>query len=623
MGAIYEAFEQELQRVGREFAGRPRQEMLHLFFLALEREELAAIAYRESPMVERLRAMPIEAESREIIRHAMVWIWKDEEMHAVYIRGAIFRLGPLLLRCRALGRQLAGWAGGWSSSALIHTRWSQAPLTRLTAKLVAALGRLAGKIPPEIRQYLSYGPFRRYCRFSIDAEKTAWRCWKRLVELAASQAEVDSALVEDFRRIMCDEELHARIFEILFDALDDDDRLIDGQGPETIAARIATVGECFLPRARRSRSENENPLGSGGRVWCFQGRGSEEKRPLLRRLLDDSGLQQQLLARAGSLGKPLDQLRIAIKPTFMLGYHRRDPSPLTDPLLLEDLARYLHEQGCGEIAVVEGRNIYDRYYGNRAVRQVADYFSIRSPLFRVVDAWEEQVPHAYGRGMGQYSVSQTWKEADFRISFGKLRSHPVELALLTVGNVEWLGARCEDYLFVERQARRETATMMLLDEFPPHFSLLDAYDHVPDGLVGMMGSTRPKLIGRLYAGQDALAVDLIAARHLGINNPHQSSILRAACHWFGGYPGGIEVVGCDRAIPGWRSPFHNELSTLLSVVAMPMYVLASGRGALFVPEMDEHAFPPLRRETTLLRLTRQGVRTILGLHHSRQGTRQA
>jgi uncharacterized protein (DUF362 family) len=232
-----------------------------------------------------------------------------------------------------------------------------------------------------------------------------------------------------------------------------------------------------------------------------------------------------------------------------------------------------------------------------------------------VDASEEQVGHAYGRGMAQYTVARTWKEADFRISFGKMRSHPVDLAVLTVGNLEWLGARCDEFLFVERQAQRQTALMMLIDAFPPHFALLDAYECVPDGLLGVMGSPRPKAPRRLYAGADALAVDLTAARHLGVQDPDDVPTLRAARHWFGDVAGRIEVVGVDEPIADWRSPYHNELSTLLSLLAYPVYEFGSGRGALFVPEMDTRAFPPLGRESGLLRLGRRGLQTFLGLRH--------
>ncbi len=54
---------------------------------------------------------------------------------------------------------------------------------------------------------------------------------------------------------------------------------------------------------------------------------------------------------------------------------------------------------------------------------------------------------------------------------------------------------------------------------------------------------------------------------------------------------------------------------MLSFVALPVYVLGSGRGALFVPEMDQEAFPPRRPESVALRLGRYGIQNLLGLRH--------
>src|SRR6266536_3193960 len=118
-------------------------------------------------------------------------------------------------------------------------------------------------------------------------------------------------------------------------------------------------------------------------------------------------------------------------------------------------------------------------------------------------------PCRNARGMAQYSVSRTWKEADFRISFAKMRSNPVDAATLSVSNLEGLGPRHDQFFFAERQAHRDTATMMLLDEFPPHFALIDAYDRASDGLLGMMGNPRPKVPRRLYAAADPIALDMI------------------------------------------------------------------------------------------------------------------
>ena len=134
-------------------------------------------------------------------------------------------------------------------------------------------------------------------------------------------------------------------------------------------------------------------LGSGGRVRVVQGRTVDEKLSLFRGLLEETHLKEQLEERARTLDKPLTELRVAIKPAFMLGYHLRDRSMITDRQLLDELARYVRACGCKDVAVVEGRNIYDQFYGNRSVQEVARYFDISSPHFRVVDLSEEQIPH--------------------------------------------------------------------------------------------------------------------------------------------------------------------------------------------------------------------------------------
>ena len=104
--------------------------MIRLLLLALEREEIVSVGYRETMIARRLETMPIGPQLRELIQHALTWSWKDEEMHAIYLRGAILRLGSRSLRARAYVRQVAGAIAGWSSSVQQHVRWRQAPAAR-------------------------------------------------------------------------------------------------------------------------------------------------------------------------------------------------------------------------------------------------------------------------------------------------------------------------------------------------------------------------------------------------------------------------------------------------------------------------------------------------------------
>jgi uncharacterized protein (DUF362 family) len=622
LGAVFEQFAEELKVWQAKYAGRPRDELIGLCLMALEREELVSVGYREELMTRRLSAMPLSPAVRELMRHALIWAWRDEEMHSIYIRGALLKYGGPFLRMRAFAQQMGGLVGGWAGSVRQHVPWSRAPFSRAGATFVTWLGTLTGKVPEDVRKYLNYGPFREFCVFNIDAEKTASLCYERMIVLAREAPELGRELAEDFVKVRDDEERHAQIFEILANALDEKDQLVAGETEESLTRKIEDVGEYFLPRTLRTHTVVNSKIGSGGRVFAFQGNAAEEKCSVFRRLLEGSGLAEKLKERAAELGKLPADLRIAVKPSFMLGYARKDRSIITDAELLRELADFLRGRGFGNAVIIESANIYDQFFEHRSVAEVGAYFGMQDCGLPVVDGSNDQVPHAYFRGMAQNTISRSWKEADFRISFGKMRSHPIEMAYLTIGNLEWMGGRCDEFLFVERQAHRETALMMLLDGFPPDFVLLDAYDQASDGLVGVMGCPQPPSPRRVYAGEDALSVDLVAARHMGVREPEQTNILRAACHWFGDPRERTEVVGTNENLRGWRGPYETEFSTLLSFVAYPVYVFGSGRGSLFVPEMDEAAFPPLLRVSFFERVLRGALRRLLGLHFPRSKKRQ-
>jgi uncharacterized protein (DUF362 family) len=615
MGAVYDEFERELAAWDRRYAGKPAHEIIRLYLLALEREQIVSVAYSEDTLSHRLSALDVPEEAKEIFRSALVWAWRDEAMHAIYLRGALVKQRRSVLKLLALVQQAAGAAGGWAASVRQHLQWADAPLSSSLASAMMFVGYLTGKVPRNVRKHLEYASLRDFFVYNTDAERTAWLCFQRLGELVSQQPDMQGSLAEDVKRMRDDEDRHRRVFEIFANALSQDGRLVAGETVETLASKVRDVGEVFLPRRLRAGKARQNPLGSGGAVLVVKGESPADKLPLFNRLLDDSGLRAGLEARAASRGKPVSELTIAIKASFMLGYHRKDLSPITDPSVVEALARYLLNAGCRDVAVVEQRNIYDRFYQNRLVSDVAGYFGYQSPLYRVIDASDDQVPAPFARGLGQYTVSRTWSEADFRISFGKLRSHSIEFVSLSISNTDGLGARCEEFIFFDRQAQRYTANMMLLDQFPPHFAVLDGYDLAPDGLLGMMGSPKPKSPLRFYAGADALAVDLVAARHLGLTSVRDAGALREACHWFGDPSDRIEVIGLDQPVPGWRHPYHNEWSTLLSLLAYPVYEYASDRGAVFVPEMDEEAFPPITPESPLLKLRRKSLQMMLGLRH--------
>ena len=312
MGAVFEQFAEELKAWEAKFAGRPRDELIGLCLMALEREELVSVGYREELMTQRLSAMPIPPAVRHLMRHALIWAWRDEEMHSIYIRGALLKYGGPILRMKAFAQQLGGLVGGWAGSVRQHVPWSKAPVSRAGATFVTWLGALTGKVPEDVRKYLNYGPFREFCVFNIDAEKTASLCYERMIALALEAPELGRELAQDFVKVRDDEDRHARIFEILANALNEKDQLVDGETEESLTRKIEDVGEYFLPRTLRKQTVVNSKVGSGGRVFALEGKTAEEKCGVFRRLLEESGLEAKLRQRAVALGKGPEELRIVI-----------------------------------------------------------------------------------------------------------------------------------------------------------------------------------------------------------------------------------------------------------------------------------------------------------------------
>src|SRR5687768_15136805 len=136
MGSVYDEFQRQLAELHARYQGDARGEMRELFLLSLEREEIVSVAYRASLIAERVARLTVPEDVADLIRHALLWAWKDEEMHAVYIRGLLLSLGGPRLKAITLARQVGGAIGGWAASIAQHVPWRAAPLSRALAAVI-------------------------------------------------------------------------------------------------------------------------------------------------------------------------------------------------------------------------------------------------------------------------------------------------------------------------------------------------------------------------------------------------------------------------------------------------------------------------------------------------------
>jgi hypothetical protein len=619
MDEVVEEIHEVLGKWAAELAGRPDVERRRLLLLALEREQLVTVAYGEEVMASRLGRLDLAPELRRLVHQPLVWAWKDEELHADYVRGLLVRTGRPLPVLVILGRQLAGALSGWVSVVRHHADPGRTPVRSLAASVLIGVGRLSGRVSPRLARELRYQSFRRYLLLNAALEKTAEIGYGRAVELAASPEERDA-----LDRIRADEERHGRIFRLLADVLDDHDRPHPEVRADELAEQLAEVSPWFVPAELRPAATTMATAASGDRLRTFGSdapvrveRGERSERgassdddltDTLRRCLDQAGIGD-LVASASGPGT------VAIRTAFMLGYDRRDRSNVVDPRVVEELARYCRDHGATDVAVLEAPTVYDRFFARRSVSEVARYFGYESPLYRIVDLGDDQVPWNFDRGLAQTTTSGTWHDAAVRLVVPKLRTDPSDIAHLSLATLHGTDGRVRESIHADRQVNYRNAVMMLLDHSPPDAAVVDAWGPVADGPFGVMGCATPPIAHRFYAGRDALAVDAAVLTDLGVADPRRAPSFRSVCHWFGLDPPPPTVEGTPGPfVPELRLPPSTTWSRLVAGLGSPIYTYASRHGELFVPAMDKTAFPPSKPPGALTRGVRWATQRAFGLH---------
>lgn len=261
----------------------------------------------------------------------------------------------------------------------------------------------------------------------------------------------------------------------------------------------------------------------------------EDKFKLLDQVLKETDFFKILDRRCKESGKSKANFLIAVKPNFMYLHHRKDISTYTDPALVEYLIDRIWQKGYVNIALVEAQSTYGNYYNNREVVKVAEYAGYsRNKNYRIVDLTEEMVPYDYGGRLGKHFVGPTWRDADFRISFAKNKTHVFCNYTLTLKNI--YGTLPMQNKLKEYHTRREYdwPTIESMKHFPVHFGLIDAI-YSADGQFGVIVDPTPKKTDTIIGGENLIAVDWVGAKKMGLNpdDPHIGRFLPLAIGAFG------------------------------------------------------------------------------------------
>jgi uncharacterized protein (DUF362 family) len=287
-----------------------------------------------------------------------------------------------------------------------------------------------------------------------------------------------------------------------------------------------------------------------------------DKFQALDRVIEMTNFFNKLESLRVQKGKSKVGFSIIIKPNFMFMYSLKDRTTFTDPELVEHLASRIWERGYRNIAIAEARSTYGTFFTNREVRTVAQYIGLDGVCpggakYRVIDLSLDTEEYEFEGSLGKHPVNKEWKDADFRISFAKNKSHAYAFYSLTIKNI--YGALPKENKFKEYHCERDifSTTIEYLKHFPVHFGFIDASVSA-DGPFGVFADKDPNYTETIIGGDDVVAVDWIGAAKMGID-PMASNYMNLAVKEFGKPE--IHLFGDPTLYPDWVN-VHDIVSKL-------------------------------------------------------------
>jgi uncharacterized protein (DUF362 family) len=302
-----------------------------------------------------------------------------------------------------------------------------------------------------------------------------------------------------------------------------------------------------------------------------------------------AGFWENIEAALAKSGKPREQFLIAIKVNLMIFMSPQVPVTATDPALVEHLVKMLREHGFRDIKVVESQNTMSNWLRNRTVANVARVAGYTGQGYDIVDLTIEKMPHVYKvRGLGDWKnyVGRTWRDADYRIDFAKFKTQFDNNFTLCLKNEFGTLPLANKYRHYHTLIPYWAATLYTLVNFPVHFGFVDAYT-ASDGMAGFALQYEPKMLKRVLAGSDIVAVDQVGADLMGVDT-WEAPVARFAMQFLGEPT--FKVVGDTAPLEVWEN-VPEEIHNLIDV-AQAVYMLANPGAELGIIQVDTKEFPP-------------------------------
>ncbi len=240
-----------------------------------------------------------------------------------------------------------------------------------------------------------------------------------------------------------------------------------------------------------------------------------------------------ILESFNNSGKEKENFKIVIKPNIMVFINPNCLDTVTDRELVEYLIDHIIGLGFSDMSICEAQNDVGQMLKNHNVKFISEKIGYKpAGRYKIVDLSNESVTHQYkyqsSKGETKYwkdKVGVTWRDADFRITFAKCKTHEHDWMTLGVKNI--YGCFPPPKKVTRYHIKNEVfdVTARSLANFPVHFSFVDAWVG-SDGFQGYK-ICNPKELKMLFGGKDCIAVDMEIFKRAGLKYT-QSHILKKA-----------------------------------------------------------------------------------------------
>jgi uncharacterized protein (DUF362 family) len=321
-----------------------------------------------------------------------------------------------------------------------------------------------------------------------------------------------------------------------------------------------------------------------------------------RELLKLTNFDDTLMKALAESKKNKSDFKIVIKPNMMVFVNPNAfKAIVTDKELVESLVDHVIELGFSDISVCESQNVVSTMVKNHDVGIVAGLIGYEPKArYKIVDLTLESLPfkYRYKNKEGKIKtwrdkVGKTWKEADFRITFPKCKTH--EEDWLTIGIKDVFGCFPGADKSPRYHIRYEVDTVVArsLRNFPVHFSFIDAWVG-SDGQQGYKMES-PKPLKMLFGGENVVAVDMEVFKRAGLA-PEKSQLQEKAVEQlYDGVRPQYVVKGDEKTmfkdICRWENMDEKLVESIdfLEEIYIPSVILSLD---LIAKVVDFNTFPP-------------------------------